>query len=113
DLVLLANNCLSKDPALRLRLVDWGDFTLRELRGAALEAKDRIRKRRQVADATELDDAEGEQIRRTIRRAMIEIRAQLADMIRRECIASELFPPLEIRDVNDPEPQRGQFVVNF
>lgn len=56
DLILLAKNCLSKHPEIRLRYVTWDDFTVRSsIPSPALRAKERVRRRlAQGYEATEV-----------------------------------------------------------
>jgi serine/threonine protein kinase len=116
DLVLLAKNCLTKDPALRLRFVRWEDFEPKETRSVcASDAKERIRKRRAVAQQIRPPetDLEGERKVRELRRKVEEIRAKLQEIIRCECIGSDLFPPMEVHDSQDEQAERTHFVVFF
>jgi eukaryotic-like serine/threonine-protein kinase len=103
DLVLLAKNCLNKDPALRLRFVAWKDFDPNERRPEGTEAaKDRIRKRQGLAEGKSTKTSlELEQIERAKRRTIEEIRVKLEEVVREEFIRSELFLPVEVQEFAD------------
>lgn len=112
DLVLLARNCLLKDPELRLKFVAWSDFDPVRRMSATADAKDRLRKR-QAHYATRRGDAlDDQQQRRLERRTLSSIRAQIQEVIRAECIGSELFPTMEIHDALD-DPPKARFLVWF
>ena len=99
DLVLLARNCLLKDPGVRLGVVSWNDFALlTEEPSNATAAKQRVRRRRTVAqsevmDATKSADQEARR-REQVHRDVVE---QLEAMARLECAGNDVFPPVEIR----------------
>lgn len=106
NLVLLAKNCLSKDPLHRLRFVKWEDFNVREMDDTSpAEAKERIRRRLQQNQATspELVDVEAEREKRAVQRSLDQIRSLVHNSISEECIGSGLFPPLEIHDLLSPQ----------
>lgn len=116
DLVLLAKNCLSKDPKLRLRLVKWEDFEPRIVcRSSAIDAKERIRKRHlQARETSPLQWNEAaEQKLRAERRTIETISGKIQSIIRQECIGSDLFPPIEIHDNQVPLASQVDFLVFF
>lgn len=99
DLVLLASNCLLKDPALRLKLLNWQSFTPYEFRPDSLDdAKRRILSRQVHArqSSQEHSELDAEQAAREEQRTLDELRSRLEAIVRLECIASHVFPPLEI-----------------
>lgn len=116
DLILLARNCLIKDPMLRLRLVHWEDFDPKEGQtGTWTDAKVRILKRR--AQACELGVVGGDEYEersaRAARRILDDIQGRLQDIIRQECVGSDLFPPMEIHEFYDQRPDQTHFLVLF
>jgi len=101
ELVFLASNCLVKDPALRLQLVTWSDFAVAKSDGAsAFAAKERIRKRLLIAQSTGLSISlreEDREARETLR-VLDHIQSQVQATAKEECIASGLFPPVELHE---------------
>ncbi len=64
-LVSLGRNGLLKDPALRLKFVDWPDFDAIRKKGVTADAKDMLR-RRQAQYLAGRDDIGEEQRRRVV-----------------------------------------------
>lgn len=115
DLVLLAKNCLVKDPETRLKFVAWDDFSPRPFKVSSVaEAKQRIMKRKGVLEATGefSDDTGAERKEMAIRRAQENIESRLQAMLRNECIGSEYFPPLELH-VSQDAAQNTRLLVCF
>jgi len=116
DLVVLTASCLQKDPKLRLALVSWEDFDPPQLRSDQPrdDPKARIRRRRAIAQQSAGGiDTNAEQRARSARRTLDKLQAALQSEIHQECIASELFPQLEIHDAQPPNTFTARFKVNF
>jgi len=116
DLALLANNCLIKDPKLRLSLVNWDDFELREVGPpTAADAKDRIRRRLGHDREVELTRSSMEEERRKLaeRKAVQSIHSSVESIIRAECIGGGLFPPLETSEWQGGLPNESHLLVCF
>jgi serine/threonine protein kinase len=115
DLIVLAASCLQKDPKLRLTLVSWEDFDPPQFRGDPMDdPKTRIRRRRAIAQQSAVAiDADVEQRSRSARRTLDKLQAALQSEIHQECIASELFPQLEIHDAQPPSSSSARFRVHF
>jgi serine/threonine protein kinase len=116
ELVLLARNCLVKDPKLRLQIVQWEDFHPPDATvSVGLDAKERIRKRRALArqSTNSFQDSDVEQRERNLRRSLDDVQTKLQEAIRRECIGNDLFPPLEFRDYYNDTPGVGDFGVRL
>jgi serine/threonine-protein kinase len=99
DLVLLAKNCLVKDPKTRLKFVSWGDFAPRPAKTSSIaEAKQRILKRRGALQSSGIISADGDAERKelALRRLQEGIESKLQALLRAECIGSDFFPPLEL-----------------
>jgi len=116
ELVLLAKNCLVKEPSLRLQLVRWEAFDLPQASAAtATAAKERIRQRRTRAQAlaAPAPERETEQEARARKRILDSIRAKLDANIRFECAGSNLFPPLEIHEVQLVESEQAMIATTL
>jgi serine/threonine protein kinase len=115
DLVVLAASCLQKDPKLRLALVTWEDFDPPQLRGdkAGDDPKARIRRRRAMAQRSGDTDVNAEQRARSARRTLDKLQSGIQSEIHQECIASELFPQLEIHDAQPLNASTGRFRIHF
>jgi len=99
DLILLAKNCLVKDPNLRLSLVNWDSFNPTSSDSFSLAAlKGRLRQ--QTLRGTEGRRTEKEAYARevTLRRLLSQIVDAMHGMIRDECVSTELLPPVRIMD---------------
>lgn len=95
DLVALAQSCLVKDPATRLKLVKWESFTTAPPPFSAATIRDRVMKRQAIVAQA----PEGEQSSRKQRLALSEFLGRISTMIRDECLSNvEVFPPVEIHD---------------
>jgi len=114
ELILLARNCLHKDPELRLRFVSWKDFDLlAESRESAQRAKERIRKRQGLAKEKTSSSSSGpsERLERTQRLIVGDIRTRIEEIVRKEFISSDLFLPIEIHEFADEQAHKAGFVV--
>ena len=100
DLVLLARNCLAKEPSVRLSLVRWEDFEPRQpdLR-ASIDAKERMRRRRAQTHqlATEPSHVKAEKDLRQSQRILSAYQLKLEEIIREECIGNDLFPLMTLK----------------
>jgi hypothetical protein len=117
ELVVVASSCLVKDPNLRLELVKWDDFDPPALRplGTNDNPKERVRRRRAIAekDSQAVWTPVEEQAARSSRRTVNKMQADIQSLIHQECVASDLFPPLEIHDSQATAPVLGRFSVSF
>lgn len=97
DLVLLAKNCLVKDPALRLKLVNWESFTSAPPPVSVASMRDRARR----ALAVGLAQPPKEDAAATASRVrMHELVGVVQGMIRKECFENvDLFPAVEVHDL--------------
>jgi serine/threonine protein kinase len=95
DLVLLAQNCLIKQPEARLALVSWNDFDLPSgTRRSAESVKERVKKRTILART----QAGGEPStpRLTAKQISQHIAEHLNSIIRFECTGGNSFPPIQL-----------------
>lgn len=101
DLILLAQNCLVKNPMARLDLVKWNDFeilcnTSRSLPGSA---KERVEKR-----ALQYNYQTGSKKSENKTQKQIEtcISEKIESVIRKECVGNKACPPISIKiDIDD------------
>lgn len=101
ELRMLAQDCLVKDPALRLQLVTWERFQKKPaLSGDKSAMRDRIAQRRRSAAATTAMPIVAPGI--VERRAIEEFRNELERILRDACKQSEL-PPFRIQTDNSSE----------
>ncbi len=115
ELVLLARSCLSKDPSLRLRLVDWDSFTPQGTRTVSQSSTiERIRKRQLLAKGSSAATPEiVDQTNRVLRRTVDYAEEKVQALIRKECVGSGLFPPLQIFGWQGTTPDETAFVITF
>lgn len=115
DLVNLANNCLVKDPTLRLRIVKWEDFeaTPRVLDSTAT-AKENIRKRRTRARHDAQPSESNSEYEESRRRAQVsgEILSRIAEQLRAASDQNEL-PPRTVKEFALDENQESHLVMCF
>jgi len=112
ELILLAKNCLNKDPLIRLRYVSWDDFAIKEGTSSAAIAKERVRRRlaqRQEETTSEDELAKDEQARSKLRSAQ-EVQARLHTLIKMVCTESDILP-VECNEI--PGGQPGQAFVGL
>ena len=106
ELILLAKNCLNKDPAIRLKYLSWGDFELKtSMPTAAMSAKERVR-RRLAGTGTEAERASAER-NRLMLRAVQEVQSRLHNLIKSGWASSEMFCPIECIEHSEIEPSKG------
>ena len=102
DLLVLARNCLVKDPLLRLSLVRWADFEPHERSSSPLiDAKARMERHRAARQVAALENAGEDQKTRAAERMISDVIASVERLIRAECTGNALFPPLETRQTVD------------
>ena len=102
DLVLLAKNCLVKDPDKRLELVSWESFEVNSQKATKLgELTARIRKRQALAKASITEhtlETEAEWERRRVFETLL---TSIYTHLRKECIGTDVFPPIECQQATD------------
>jgi eukaryotic-like serine/threonine-protein kinase len=116
DLVLLARNCLVKDPALRLRCVRWSDFAPKPNGTSTVEAaKDRIRRRLAAAEAGPRSprEHEVEERRREKQRTLRAILDGIRGAVLTECLSGDLpLPPVTVQESQrEPDSDTAAFCV--
>jgi hypothetical protein len=97
ELILLANNCLSKNPEIRLRYVTWDDFAVKSTAPSlAMNAKERVRRRLaqgyEAASEEERGEAERE---RALLRVVQDVQGKLHALIKAGWAGSDMFCPIE------------------
>ena len=109
SLISLAKNCLHKDWKLRLSLVSWNRFdesaSNSELQVTEEIIAKRIGSQKQLRQEKPLERKTGSR-----RLALQRIRTLVSTILAKECIDSELFPPIRISGAED-EPQDATNVV--
>jgi len=116
DLLVLARTCLLKDPKLRFELVSWENFHLptKTASNPVLDAKERIRKRAwHTKQPVAPNDVEIQAELRRIRQVVGGIQGQIQELIREECIGSDLFPPIEVHEKQTAEEGKGELIARF
>ena len=81
-----------------------------------MAAKERIRKRVAAKRSIETKLEEGvltEHEARNARRVMDECHSAVEQILRHECIGTELFPPLELRQYTESTPDKARTVLTF
>ncbi len=117
ELVLLAKNCLSKKPELRLRYVKWDDFEPHE--GATDTARLRNRIVRRTADARERALAATSagslalERDRVAKRALQDLTGRLDRLLRKFCAGIDLLPPFSIHQDVDHSSARSSLLLTF
>lgn len=107
DLVALAQNCLQKDPNLRLESVSWRDFLRDDDRPRiAAEARDKLAARfhTPTSQATPASVNPHDSLRVSVQ--------HLDAIIRQICIGSNIFPRVRIQ-TRDIEASSSQMAVSF
>jgi hypothetical protein len=110
DLVALAQSCLVKDPATRLKLVTWESFTTALPPVSAATIKDRVKKRQaRVASVAQEEPA-------ALNRKLVlnDLLGRTSTMIRDECLTNDdVFPPVEVHDHPLPDADVVAFRAAF
>lgn len=115
ELILLANNCLSKHPAIRLRYVSWEDFAVKPtVPSAAMNAKERVRRRlaQGYESASEEQRSEDERTRSELR-VVQEVQSRLHSLIREGWTQSDMFGPIECHEFPDNKPGHAYIVLRL
>lgn len=111
DLVSLAQSCLVKDPALRLRLVTWDSFKVSQPPVSVTTIKDRV-KRLQAGASTDI--APSELNSSNLRLALNTLLSVTSTMIREECSSNkDVFPQYEVHDEPTGDVDSAAFRVAF
>lgn len=115
DLRILAECCLVKEPDLRLRLVSWEDFAGSTYDPEAVSsAKQRIARKAEARSGLSgnVESANTEENRREQVR-LERLSAQVQEIIRNECIGSDVLPRFELREAKDRAPSRRYWRLRF
>lgn len=109
ELILLARNCLLKSPEVRLKAVKWQDFNPRAGVRPGDIAKERIRRRMAcpkpaVAPASACTTCDTDALDGVTRKL---------DMLVRQVLTTDMFPPREIRVREGYEEESRQIVITF
>jgi len=101
ELVLLARNCLQKDPNLRIRLVNWESFKLLSTKSTRVaDLKDRLRQRStHLSDSFHHIETDEYSKMLAISRQCAQIVDVVQSIIRDECAGSEILPSVLIQDI--------------
>jgi eukaryotic-like serine/threonine-protein kinase len=109
DLVALAQSCLVKDPAMRLKLVTWERFASAPPPVTVATIKDRVKRRQASASA-----AVQEEPTVSPRLALSELLGPITTMIRGECLSNaDVFPQVEVHDHPPPDSDTVAFRAAF
>jgi eukaryotic-like serine/threonine-protein kinase len=107
NLILLAQSCLMKDPALRLKYIKWEDFSeAQSPQTSVSKIRERIRKRQAVSGSLQgINDEDTDLYARYTK--LQEMVDTLIHSVRSICISDkECFPPLEIyQNISGTEPK--------
>lgn len=100
ELILLANNCLSKDPQIRLRYVSWDDFAAKTPGlSAAIAAKERVRRRLAESYLPASEEERTRQEReRSVLRVVQDIQSRFHALIKVGWASSDIFSPIECHE---------------
>jgi serine/threonine protein kinase len=110
DLVALAQSCLVKDPAKRLRLVTWESFMGPAPPVSVATIKARVKRRQASAPAVTQDEPTA--LSRGL--ALNELLGRATTVIRDECLSNlEVFPPVEVHDHPAPNVDTVAFRAAF
>lgn len=105
DLIALAQVCLVKDPAIRLKLVSWNSFAPSPPPISTASIKDRVRKRQAATTMTPVEE------HATLNKVLIlnDLMGQTSTRIRAECLSNiDVFPQVELHD--HPSPNKDSIV---
>jgi serine/threonine protein kinase len=115
DLVNLANNCLVKDPLVRLEIVRWDDFTADvNVLDAASAAKEAIRKRRARAlyELGSMESDSAAQHKRKRKQLLEEFLSRLAEQLRGTSGENEL-PPIIVKEIVDEDAKHAVLFTHY
>ena len=110
DLVVLAKNCLMKSPAARLQYVTWDSFEPRPEHASQEALVERIRKRI-AAEREQVTVGEGDREQLGARDLQMLVN-RIRDLVRSQCVATKLFPPMEMAKSTQAG-RIAEFVVQF
>jgi serine/threonine protein kinase len=97
DLILLARNCLVKNPLARLNLVSWEDFEVKaEDRSTSDTIRERV-KRRSLLARTSPERESSEPWGLSEKQIAKLVTERLDSIIRNECAGNDAFPKMQIR----------------
>ncbi|MEK7992989.1 MAG: protein kinase [Planctomycetota bacterium] len=114
DLILLAKSCLCKDPELRLRLVRWEHFDPPSAQVVSVSVvEERIRRRQALARGAAAADRLTEMRAQAIQQTLEYVRERVQALVRKECVGSGLFPPVQVVDCNGQAENEIHFVLRF
>lgn len=115
DLVNLANNCLVKEPTLRLSIVAWDDFAPNlGVSDNTTMAKENIRKRRKRAlyESESINSVSGHEEMRRRKQVSGEILSKIAEQVRAASDESDL-PPRTVKEIPDDEGAESLLIACF
>jgi len=108
DLVALAQTCLVKDPATRLKLVTWDNFVAAPPPISVANIKERVKKRQASVSAARSVSAIAPPL------ALSELLGPITNMIRGECLSNaDVFPQVEVHDQQSPDGESVAFRAAF
>jgi serine/threonine protein kinase len=115
DIVLLARNCLLKDPKLRLRFVDWNAFDLEQsVLAAGIAAKERLRRRFALAQEAEAISAVNkERLERLLEGTIQSMQSTIRNEVISECTGKDFIPRVESREFQGPPSSVGFLLLLF
>lgn len=98
ELIQIANLCLLKKPELRLRHVNWGDFSFPRPKLCEIdEAKNRIKSRRKLASIQTQEENAIEQQTRKVEQFIYDVTECIEAAINNTCVGNDVFPPIEFQ----------------
>jgi len=110
DLILLARNCLSKDPKLRLEYVKWSDFESKASTSSpAMGAKERVRRRLALALSGPVQATDERE--RAVLRVLQDVQGRLHRIIKAGWASSEMFCPIECHEHPTHEVEAGYVTI--
>lgn len=114
DLILLAKSCLCKDPELRLRLVRWEHFDPPSTQVVSVSAvEERILRRQALARGELANKKVTEMTVQAMAQTREYIRERVQAIVRKECVGSGLFPPVQVLESDSTTADGLRFVVGF
>ncbi len=114
-LIVLAKNCLLKDPITRAAVVSWDQFEQSSFGTQEnIGLKQRLLARQQAAKAsTAKEDDESHRQKRRRQRAAFVILNEIEGAIREVVVSSDLLPYAEYLNEQSQEKYEARFIVNF